>query len=279
MSTALVSQIQKQIAVMQNILYDLQVDLQKAESEMANDDDMDIPFSEIWDATHQPQLNADAEPFFPPQKRFKAEAEPFYPPRAEGTKLKWFSDTDPETYRVAIAKNNGILEVKVVTDGQGYCHDPATCLCKPCGEIRLSGGQLPPWLKGAPLIKTFFKDEAEWRASLPVEGTVTITAPPPSRPPRDRVLRELCMKPLEATTDALKLLELEERFPGAIMVLSTTDRQYEITYKHNPIYGNIYCENAHISAPSFDSFGSFTIGKPSLMAEWRGLYICLSHLI
>jgi len=254
MSSALINHIQKQIAATQNALYDLQIDLQKAMSE----DNMDIPFSEIWSATHPPTL--------------KAEAPPFYPVHAEGTKLKWVLDT--ENYRVAIAKANGILEVKCVIDGGGYCHDYKDCVCKPCSEIRISGGALPPWLKGAPLMKTFFEDEAAWRASLPAGGTISVTPPILS----DCALKALCMKPLTATSDAERLKELEMRFPGAHMVLSTTDSQYTITYKEDHVYGSIHCEDAHISAPYFSDFGISTIGKPNLMAEWRGLYICLSHL-
>ena len=276
MSIALVNHIQKQIAATENTLYDLHIDLQKAESEMAtvaadNDDcdEMDISFSEIWDATRQPQLNANAPPFYPP---LKAEAPPFYHVRPEGTKLKWVSSTNSETYRVAIVKKDGILEVKRVTDGTGYCHDTTTCRCKPCNEVRVSGGQLPPWMKGAPLIKTFFATALAWHISLPFGGKITVTEPQPS----DRALKELCMKPLTATTDAGRLKELEERFPGATMVLSTQDRQYVISYKEDPVYGNIHCEDAHISGPYFANFGSY--GKTNLMAEWRGLYIDLSHL-
>jgi len=94
----------------------------------------------------------------------------------------------------------------------------------------------------------------------------------------DEAITELSMKPLTMLTDGGRLEELEKRFPGAKFVLTTKDRQYEITYKHNIRYGNIYCENAHISAPFFDSFGTFANGKPQLMAEWHGLYIDLSHL-
>lgn len=194
--------------------------------------------------------------------------------RTEGTKLKWV--LNPETYRVAIVKKDGILEVKRVTDGAGYCHDAKTCRCKPCGEISLSnrlGVPMPPWLKGVPLVKTFFATEAAWRISLPFGGDITATEPQIS----DRALRALCMKPLEATTDALRLKELEERFPGAKMVLSVWgDRQYEITYKESPGYDSIHCEDAQISGIFFAQFGA--CGKPQLMAVWRGLYIDLSHL-
>lgn len=203
-----------------------------------------------------------------------APAEIFYPTRTPRTKLKWVSVSDPETYRVAIIKNDGILEVKRVTEGGGYCHDTTTCECVPCGQIRLSerlGVPRPPWIARNPLRKTFFETEADWRATLP-EGVVTITEPPIS----NRALKALCMKPLENATDALRLNELEERFPGATMILTTHHGQYEVTYKPDPVHDNIYSENGQICAPFFSDFG--VRGKPNLMAEWRGLYIELSHL-
>jgi hypothetical protein len=212
------------------------------------------------------------------ERELSATAPPFYPPngvRPEGTKLKWVSSSNPETYRVAIVKKHGVIEVKSVTDGRGYCHNSATCQCKPCSEINLSarlGVARPPWLNGPPLIKTFFETEAAWCLSLPVGGVLTITEPQLS----DLALKKLCMKPLTSVTDALKLKELEERFPGATMVLSTKDRQYEIAYKQDPFYGEIHCEKERICAQFFAGFGAH--GKPNLMAEWKGLYIDLSHL-
>jgi hypothetical protein len=92
----------------------------------------------------------------------------------------------------------------------------------------------------------------------------------------DDMIKSMCGDPLQATTDALQLKELEERFPGATMVLSTNHAQYEITYKEEQPYGNIYCKKIDISAPFFRDFGAGD--KPQLMAEWNGLYIDLSHL-
>ena len=198
-----------------------------------------------------------------------AAATPFYPPRTERTKLKWV--LNPETYRVAVATKDGILEVKNVSDGSGDCHNYKVCACLPCKEVRISGGRLPPWRKGLPLVKTIYDTEAAWRESLPEGGTITVTDPRPS----NKALKALSMAPLESTTDSLKLKELEERFPGATMVLTTKDQHYEVRYQYNPVYGNIRCDDAHISAPCFAFFGD---KKPSLMAEWRGLYIDLSHL-
>jgi hypothetical protein len=212
------------------------------------------------------------------ERELSAAAPPFYPPngvRPEGTKLKWVFSSNPETYRVAIVKKNGVLEVKNVEDGGGLCHDDTTCQCMPCSEIALSrrlGVPRPPWLNGPPLIKTFFETEAAWCLSLPAGGVLTITEPQLS----DLALKKLCMKPLTSVTDALKLKELEERFPGATMVLSTKDRQYEIAYKQDPFYGEIHCEKERICAQFFAGFGAH--GKPNLMAEWKGLYIDLTHL-
>jgi hypothetical protein len=92
----------------------------------------------------------------------------------------------------------------------------------------------------------------------------------------DEMIKKMCCDPLQATTDALQLKELEERFPGATMVLSTYDAQYEIAYKEEQPYGNIYCKKIDTSAPFFRDFGAGH--RPQLMAEWNGLYIDLSHL-
>jgi hypothetical protein len=194
---------------------------------------------------------------------------------AYGTKLKWISGLNPETYRVAVVTKKGILEVKRVTDGAGYCHDYLACTCRPCSEMALShklGIAMPPWQTQAPLVKTFFETEADWRGSLPTWGNLTIELPPLT----NAKLKRLCSKPLEATTDELKLEELERRFPGGTFVL-TTDRFYELTYKPNSVYGDIHCEDADISAPFFWHFGG-SEKKTPLMVEWRGLFIDLSHL-
>jgi hypothetical protein len=80
-----------------------------------------------------------------------------YPPRELGTKLKWLSSASG-MYRVAIVTKNGVLQVKSVTDGT---HDTVRTMSKynyPCHVLK----------------KTFFPDEASWRASLPDEGTITV---------------------------------------------------------------------------------------------------------
>jgi hypothetical protein len=199
-------------------------------------------------------------------------------PHPEGTKLKWVSDTNRETYRVAIVKKNGILEVKSVTDGAGYCHD-TTCGCKHCGEIRLSNGQIPPWLKGRPLTKTFFATEAAWRDTLPEGGTVKVTEPRMS----DRALRILCTKPLMMRTDGAKLEELEKRFPGAIMLLNTGNGQIAIESMNSDKHFRIYSTSTGEIRKKFSDFvaklGTKLNAKPTLIAKWRSIYIDLSQLL
>ena len=101
----------------------------------------------------------------------------------------------------------------------------------------------------------------------------------------DAELEKLCNKPLEGTTDALKLKELEERFPGATMVLSTATEQLEIEHIYYEMSSypeawcyQIYSKDLERSVFHFTDFDLSTSGKPHLMAEWNGLYIDLSHL-
>jgi hypothetical protein len=82
--------------------------------------------------------------------------EPF-PKRPVGTKLRWV--LDEETYRIAIVVANGILQVKSVIDGEGDCNDNFRCF-----RNRLK--------------KTFYTTEEEWRASLPLDGTISVVEVP-----------------------------------------------------------------------------------------------------
>jgi hypothetical protein len=206
------------------------------------------------------------------------------PAHREGTKLKWISSTNPETYRVAIVKKDGILEVKRVTDGAGHCHDTTLCQCRPCSEIRLSrrlGAPMPPWLSRVPLLKTFFATEADWRASLPgggLRGSIKTTVPAISA----RTLKKLCCTPLKMMTDGGRLEELEERFPGGIMVLTTSHGQLEIESMNSEETNQyrIFCKATSEIRKKFSELGTSprSNGKPQLMVEWRGLYVDLSHL-
>jgi hypothetical protein len=99
----------------------------------------------------------------------------------------------------------------------------------------------------------------------------------------DEELKELCMMPLVGQTDALKLKELEERFERAVFVLSTNTQQFEIysfnleiaAYSEAMNY-RIYCDQTRRSYMFFHELGGNE--KPQLMAEWKGLYVDLSHL-
>jgi len=99
----------------------------------------------------------------------------------------------------------------------------------------------------------------------------------------DEMLKERCMKPFVGRTDALKLKELEERFEGAVFVLSTDRQQFEIysfsleiaSYSDAMNY-RIYCNQTGRSYMFFHELCGDK--KPHLMAEWEGLYVDLSHL-
>ena len=167
-----------------------------------------------------------------------------------GTKLKWISNENDYTYRVAIVKKNGVLQVKSVEDGM-------------CDTERYM------------LKKTFFETEAVWRASLPVNsGSITVTEPRIS----NRALKMLCCTPLTMQTDGGRLEELELRFPGAKMVLTADGEQLEINSMSDEEGSQfrIYCKATDEIHKKFSDFGGRD--KPNLMAEWRGLYIDLSHL-
>ena len=88
------------------------------------------------------------------------------PKRPVGTKLRWV--LGEETYRIAIATADGILQVKSVTDGAGEC------LPLPAGAYS--------WQR-AKLKKVMFLTEEEWRSSLPQGGEVTIVELPPKNAP------------------------------------------------------------------------------------------------
>jgi hypothetical protein len=218
------------------------------------------------------------------QSRLNAEAEAFSSPHKKGTKLKWVSSTNPETYRVAIVKKDCVLEVKRVTDGAGYCHNAASCGCGTCREIRLSRGRAP--IPRPPLVKTFFETVGDWLASLPqrgIRGSIMSTVPAISA----RQLKKISCTPLSGATDALKLKELQERLPGATIVLNTDEQMLEVEHVYHDIQAYpeawrhlIYSRKDERSVFHFLDLGSSPRqnGKPQLMAEWEGFFIDLSHL-
>ena len=75
-----------------------------------------------------------------------------------GSKFKWISASNTETYRIAIMTANGLLQVKSVVDGAIECDTSQSI-----------GGKHP-------LIKKLFANEAEWRASLP-QGNIELSLP------------------------------------------------------------------------------------------------------
>ncbi len=116
----------------------------------------------------------------------EAEPEPVpLPKRPVGTKLRWV--LSEETYRIAIATADGILQVKSVTDGAGEC------LPLPADAYS--------WQR-AKLKKVMFPTEEEWRSSLPQGGEVTIAELPPKNAP---VI-------VEGASDAEKVEQLAIRF-------------------------------------------------------------------
>lgn len=88
-----------------------------------------------------------------------------------------------------------------------------------------------------------------------------------------RNLIALMRRPLspEAKTDALKLKELEERFPGAVFSLITGISHYDIKSDGSAIY----CVNPNIVCSSFDQFDMSEWRE--LRMEFRGMYADLSQ--
>jgi len=76
------------------------------------------------------------------------------PVRTPSTSLRWALDAD--TYRISVVTSNGILQVKSVTEGKPEYEDESwRCF----------------------LAKKLFPTEADWRASLPEGGTITVKTP------------------------------------------------------------------------------------------------------
>jgi hypothetical protein len=98
----------------------------------------------------------------------------------------------------------------------------------------------------------------------------------------DEALKQLSCEPLKATTDPLKLKELEGRFPGATFILTLPHEQIEVNswevgnQKKNG-WIDIWSKTHANVFPTFKAHGAGD--KPQLMAEWNGLYIDLSHLL
>jgi hypothetical protein len=130
------------------------------------------------------------------------------------------------------------------------------------------------------------EDDEGWnsRPALLCRHTATYNSGPPHSPvvrpapapPPELSPEELSSIPLTATTDSLKLKELEMRFPGATFVLSTEYKQYVLEY-----FPDMSGRDKILSKKTmlvYSTFKDFTHKKPNLMAEWKGMYIDLSHL-
>ena len=83
----------------------------------------------------------------------EARRKPAYPKRSNGTKLKWASSEDDETYRIAVVTKHGICQVKAITEGEGDCYF--------VGNKRH-------------LTKRTFDSEASWREALPQGGDIFV---------------------------------------------------------------------------------------------------------
>lgn len=112
-------------------------------------------------ATQSIQTEAAAPEPAAPQEAAAQEPEPAapepaapFPKRPVGSKLRWV--LDEETYRIAIVVANGILQVKSVIDGEDDCNPNFSSF-----RNRLK--------------KTFYTTEEEWRASLPLGGTISVS--------------------------------------------------------------------------------------------------------
>ena len=116
---------------------------------------------------------------FPLNKGAPVAAATVYP---VGTMLRW--KKDDQNKRTAIVVKDGVLQVKEIIDGS---------LTKVNGHL---------------VKRTFFKDVAEWKASLPEGGTISAEAAKPWAPS----IEEKAKAPIEATTDAGYIAELMKRY-------------------------------------------------------------------
>ena len=139
------------------------------------------------------------------------------PQRPVGTKLRWVLGA--ETYRIAIATGNGILQVRSVTDGAGDC---------------LPRDTFHSWVR-AKLKKTMFATEEEWRASLPQGGEVTIVELPPKN----------AQPVVDGASDVEKVEQLASRFKvraGVVEQVSPLKRR-EMLVKYITDYTRIVADS------------------------------------
>ena len=115
----------------------------------------------------------------PPSPASEAEAVPTVYP--VGTMLRWIKDD--QNKRTAIVMKDNVLQVKEIIAGQTT-------------------------MKYTMVMRTSFKDFAEWKASLPEGGEITADAQKPWAP----TIEEKAKAPVVATTDAGYISELTRRY-------------------------------------------------------------------
>jgi len=104
----------------------------------------------------------------------------------------------------------------------------------------------------------------------------------PVRPlihPAHLELMELCEKPLQATSDAARLEELEGRFP-AKMILTVDEREFEIksSNDHEMNMFRIFSITTSEMWRNFADFGVCKGTKPELTVKWKGLRLDVDNL-
>jgi hypothetical protein len=124
-------------------------------------------------------------PQLPPSPASEPVAQPVPETYAIGTMLRWIKDVDNK--RVALVLKDGLLQVKEVVNG-AFTRD----------EKRYHG-----------VKRTFFKDVATWKASLPEGGAITAEA---NATEYTSSIEEKTKKPIVATTDAGYISELTKRY-------------------------------------------------------------------
>ena len=193
-----------------------------------------------------------------------------YPPRPVGTKLTWTED--PYTYRIAVFTEQGLIQVKSVTDNITNMYVDRCSGCESLWDsVSCRCDKYKVW-RNEEMIKPFFKNETEWRATLP-EGPVTVHMPLP----------KIIVEPLVAKTDALKLKELSERFEKGVFIISTQHYQANIEYRYmrsqnsSDTYINhqIYAPRNRIYFTHFCELGE----NINLMVENDGVFTELTHLL
>jgi len=146
-------------------------------------------------------LNRASTPALPASPAPEPVVQPVAQPVAEsyaiGTMLRWIKDDNNK--RVALVLKDGLLQVKELVNGHRTFH-----------EERYRG-----------VKRTFFKDVAAWKASLPEGGAITAEA---NASEYTSSVEEKTKKPIVATTDAGYIAELTKRY----LVRSSLHRQASI---------------------------------------------------